>query len=152
MYARTHAEKHPDKPCIVMVDPDQSVTYAEFEARANRLAHLLESHGLRPGDHYAIFMENHISYHEICAAGERSGLYYTPISSQLTADEVGYILRDCTAKVLVTSVMLLPIARDAVAQAPGSRADCSALAQLGAPRQRGEQRHVAELEGRSHHE
>ena len=36
----------------------EAVTYAEYEARTNRLAHLLRAHGLERLDHYAIFMEN----------------------------------------------------------------------------------------------
>ena len=55
----------------------------------NRLAHLLRAHGLERLDHYSIFMENHERYVEVCAAGERSGLYYTCVNSYLTADEVG---------------------------------------------------------------
>ena len=30
-------------------------------------------------------------------------LYYTPISSRLTASEVEYIIRDCEAKLIITS-------------------------------------------------
>ncbi|HVM98225.1 MAG TPA: AMP-binding protein, partial [Candidatus Acidoferrales bacterium] len=36
-------------------------------------------------------------------AAQRSGLYYTPISSRLTAAEAEYIIRDCGAKMFVTS-------------------------------------------------
>ena len=49
------------------------VTYGEYEARTNRLAHLLRDHGLARLDHYSIFMENNPRYLEMCGAGERSG-------------------------------------------------------------------------------
>jgi fatty-acyl-CoA synthase len=35
---------------------------------------------------------------------DRAGVYYTTISTRLNADEVAYIVRDCSAKVLVISV------------------------------------------------
>ncbi len=46
---------------------------AEYEARTNRLAHLLRARGLGRLDHYAIFMENNGRYLEACGAGERAG-------------------------------------------------------------------------------
>ncbi len=42
-------------------------------------------------------------FFEIAWAAQRSGLYYTPISSRLTAPEVEYIVNDCGAKVFPTS-------------------------------------------------
>jgi len=66
----------------------ETVTDAEYEARTNRLAHLLRAHGLRRLDHYSIFMDNNSRYLEACGAGERSGVYYTCINSYLTPDEL----------------------------------------------------------------
>ena len=40
-----------------MASTGESVSYAEYEARTNRLAHLLRDRGLGRLDHYAIFME-----------------------------------------------------------------------------------------------
>ena len=48
-------------------------------------------------------MENNARYLECCAAGERSGLYYTCINSYLTADEVAYIVNNSESKVLIFS-------------------------------------------------
>ena len=86
-----------------MAESGETVTYRELEARSNRLAHLLRAVGLKRLDHYAIFMENHPRYVECCAAGERSGLYFTCINSFLTADELAYIVNNSLSKVLITS-------------------------------------------------
>ena len=59
-------------------------------------------------------MENNIRFLEICWAAQRSGLYYTCISSRLTAGEVEYIVRDCGAKVLIASHSLAKIAGELV--------------------------------------
>jgi long-chain acyl-CoA synthetase len=121
MYAGKHAIERADQPCIVMASSGEVVTYAEYDARTNRLAHLLRSHGLQPGDHYSILMENNVRYLECCGAGERSGLHYTPVNSHLTADEVAYILTNSESQLLITSAALRDVALTAMAQAPNVR-------------------------------
>ena len=96
----------------------ETVTYGEYEARTNRLAHLLRDQGLQRLDHYAIFMENHVRFLETCGAGERAGLFYTPINSHLTAEEVAYIVDNSEARVFITSKEKLPIAREVVGMCP----------------------------------
>lgn len=119
MYPGVHAQNHPDKPCFIMAGSGQVVTYREFEARANRLAHLFRHHGLRRLDHVSLFMENNERYLEVCGAGERTGVYYTCINSYLTAEELAFILNDSQSRILVTSVSRLPVVREALAQCPG---------------------------------
>jgi acyl-CoA synthetase (AMP-forming)/AMP-acid ligase II len=41
---------------------DRTVTYAELEADANRLAHYLSSRGVGPGDHVAVYAKNSIEH------------------------------------------------------------------------------------------
>jgi long-chain acyl-CoA synthetase len=104
MYARDHAAAHPDQLAIIMEPSGVTVTYAELEARANRLAHLFRRQRLRRGDHVAFLLENHPRYTELTSAAERCGLYYTCVNSYLTAEEVAYIVDDCDAKVFIASV------------------------------------------------
>ena len=103
MYPGEHAAARAHQAAVVMASSGEVVTYAQLEARSNRLAHLLRARGLRRLDHYAIFMENHVRFVEACAAGERAGLYYTTVNSYLTAEELAYILRNSEARVLITS-------------------------------------------------
>ena len=102
-----------------MAESGETVTYRELEARSNRLAHLLRAFGLKRLDHYAIFMENHPRYVECCAAGERSGLYYTAVNSFLNAVEVAYIVNNSLSKVLITSEAKRDVALDGAARLPG---------------------------------
>ena len=118
MYPGKYAELHPERPALVMASTGETVTYAEFETRCNQLAHLLRATGLQQGDHYAIFMENNVHFVEACGAGERAGLYYTPINSYLKADELAYIVNNCDAKVLITSAAKIEVAREALASCP----------------------------------
>jgi long-chain acyl-CoA synthetase len=43
MYARQHAVEHPDQAAIIMATSGETVTYGQYEARCNRVAHLLRS-------------------------------------------------------------------------------------------------------------
>ena len=116
MYPDKHAAKNPERAAFIMASSGQSVSYAEFEMRANRMAHLLCAEGLGQRDHFSIMMENNDRYLEACAAGERTGLYYTCINSYLTADELAYILDNSESQILITSMLKLGVAIDAVAQ------------------------------------
>ena len=116
MYPDKYAAKNPERAAFIMASSGQSVSYAEFEMRANRMAHLLRAEGLGQRDHFSIMMENNDRYLEACAAGERTGLYYTCINSYLTADELAYILDNSESQILITSMLKLGVAIDAVAQ------------------------------------
>lgn len=118
MFSRSTAQQHPDRPAIIMASTGQVITHAQHESRANQLAHALRRHGLTKGDHFALFMENNNVFLEICAAGERSGLYYTPINSYLTADELAYIIQNSQSKVLIVSEAKRDIAEAALEQCP----------------------------------
>src|SRR5438445_488280 len=82
---------------------EQALTFAELDRRATRGAHWLISLGLEPGDGIAVLLENRAELVELFFAARRAGLYFTPMSVHLAADEVAYILGDSGAKVLVTS-------------------------------------------------
>ncbi len=118
MYPGKQAAIHPDRPAFIMASSGESVTYRELDARSNRLAHLLRSLGLRRGGHYSMFMENTSRFIECCAAGSRSGLYYTCINSYLTAGELAYIINNSESTVLITSSAKLAVAREALDQCP----------------------------------
>jgi long-chain acyl-CoA synthetase len=118
MYARKHAAQRSRQPAFIMAQTSEAVTYAELEARSNRLAHLLRGRGLRWLDHYAIFMENNARYIESCAAGERAGLYYTCVNSYLTPEELAYIVNNSESRVLITSQAKRDIAVAALKDCP----------------------------------
>mgnify|MGYP001156738155 FL=1 len=97
------AQDAPDRLAIVMHGSGQTMTFAELDAEANRIANLFRSLGLEPGDHMAFCLENRIEFLALAWGAHYAGLYYTAISSRLTADEIAYIVDDCGARVFVTS-------------------------------------------------
>ena len=118
MYPGLHAAARANQPAFIMAQSGESVTYAELEARSNRLAHLLRSLGLKRLDHYAMFMENNPRFIECCAAGERSGLYYTAINSFLTPKEVAYMVNNSLSQALITSQAMRETALAAARDCP----------------------------------
>src|SRR3984893_5670856 len=118
MYTGKHAHLRPLQTAFIMAGTGETVTYAELEARCNRLAHLFRNRGLNRLDHYAIFMENNSRYLEACSAGERSGLYFTCVNSYLTASELAYIVSNSESRILITSTAKLDVAREALKECP----------------------------------
>jgi acyl-CoA synthetase (AMP-forming)/AMP-acid ligase II len=118
LYPGKYALDHPDRPAIIMATGGEVVTYADYERRANRVAHLLRDHGLKRGDHIAIFMENNPRMLEIEGGAERTGLLYTLINSYLSPAETAYIVDNCDARMFFSSVAKRDIAAEAARSCP----------------------------------
>ena len=95
-----------------MAGSGEVVTYGELETRSARLAHALRAAGLRPGDHVALLLDNRAATLELAWAAQRSGLYYTPVNTRLSAEEAAYVVDDCGATVLFAASAFASLARD----------------------------------------
>jgi acyl-CoA synthetase (AMP-forming)/AMP-acid ligase II len=102
-HPRLHAAADPDKPAVLMSDGSPGLTYGELEDRANRGAQLLRSLGIEHGETISFWLHNCPEVFEVYWAGQRAGVYITPIASGLTATEAEYILGNSGSKLLVTS-------------------------------------------------
>ena len=118
MFPGAHLEIHASKPAVIVPETGFSQSFAELDARANQLSRMLRSVGMYPGDSIAICLENHERYLEIVWGCHYAGLIYTCISSRLTANEVAYIVNDCSAGVFITSKQFADIAETIVADTP----------------------------------
>jgi long-chain acyl-CoA synthetase len=118
MFARQHALEHPDQAAIIMAASGETVTYGQYEARSNQVAHFLRAAGLRRGDHISVFMENNPRLLEIGAGAERTGLYFTLINRYLAPDEVAYIVTNSRSRLLFSSEEMRDIAEAAAAKSP----------------------------------
>ncbi|WP_288904012.1 AMP-binding protein [uncultured Sneathiella sp.] len=103
MHIREFAKKTPEKPAIIMAGSGKTITYKQLNDRSNQGARYFRDMGLKVGDHIAFLLENNPRFYEICWAAQRAGLYYTAISSRLTAEEAAYIINDCGARIFITS-------------------------------------------------
>src|SRR6201991_903505 len=114
-----HARTYPNKIAYQMAATGKAITYREVDEFSNQGAPLFRSLGLKAGDHIALLMENRLAFMEICWAAQRAGLYYTAISRYLTQDEIAYIVRDCGAKVFITTPKCYEQVKGLVGQTDG---------------------------------
>lgn len=87
---------------------DRQVDYASLETRAAKIASGFRSLGLDAGSTVALMLRNDISFFEATAGAHAIGANVVPINWHLKAGEVGYILRDCGARLLLCHADLLP--------------------------------------------
>lgn len=79
----------------------RSLTYAELDHRANRLAHLLQSHGVGPDVPVAIACARAPEL-AICVLGVlKAGGAYVPLDVQYPAERLAYMLENSRAPVLL---------------------------------------------------
>jgi len=110
----------PEKIAFQMCESGEQVTFAQLEERANQVAHLVSDLGILPGDHVAVLMNNCHELLELCFGLDRSGVYYTLISTRLTTDEMDYIIRDCGARLFVYSTTLESVDQDFFSKLPNT--------------------------------
>jgi fatty-acyl-CoA synthase len=94
------ADRYPDRPLVIT--DDRVVTYAEVRDQSERLARGLTASGVRPGDHVAVELANYPSFVALKFAIARAGATAVPINFQLRRAELGYILRQSRARLLIT--------------------------------------------------
>jgi long-chain acyl-CoA synthetase len=106
------------KPAIILHPSGTVLSFAELEARANRLAHYFRLAGLREGDTVAAILENNEHIHAVMWAARRSGLYYALINTHLTASEAAYIVDNSGAKAIVGSRAMRTVCEGLVEHLP----------------------------------
>ena len=96
------AQAQPDR--IAIVDPDGSqFTFGELGRRVNQISRAFRSHGLVAGDVVAAVLRNGHEYLELLLATGQVGLYLVPVNWHQSPAEIGYILRDSGAKLVVAA-------------------------------------------------
>ncbi|SNT45959.1 non-ribosomal peptide synthetase [Actinacidiphila glaucinigra] len=79
-----------------------ALSYAELNARANRLARLLVSRGVRPQDRVAVMMDRSADLVVALLATVKAGAAYMPIDPAYPADRIAFMLADARPALLVT--------------------------------------------------
>ncbi|MEV0218912.1 long-chain fatty acid--CoA ligase [Streptomyces sp. NPDC050704] len=83
---------------IAIVFGDDRITYAALDAAANRVANLLVSRGIRPGDKVALSCPNLPHFTSVYFGILKAGAAVVPLNVLLKAREVAYHLADSDAK------------------------------------------------------
>ena len=83
-------------------------THSEIRVRATRLASALSALGVGHGDRYALVMRNEIGFVEATLAGAAIGAVPVPANWHGNSDDLGHVLTDSAAKVVLVHTDLLP--------------------------------------------
>jgi len=83
------------------VDGDERVSYAELDARVNRVARVLSGAGVAAGERVAPALRNRAEFFEVAWAAARLGAEVVPVAWRAKDDEVAYVVRDAGARLLV---------------------------------------------------
>jgi len=97
------AKRQPKRAACIFPDTDETLSFAELDSRANRVAQWLIGRGLRPNDRIALLLENRPEALELAWAARRAGLYYVLLNTHLKPHELEYVLRDSGAVLLLAS-------------------------------------------------
>ncbi|WP_238962040.1 non-ribosomal peptide synthetase [Pseudomonas sp. AF32] len=92
---------HPE--AIAVRFEDRTLTYAELNQQANRLAHALIEMGVRPDARVAICLERSLEMVVGLLGILKAGGAYVPLAPGYPADRLEHMLRDCTPSALITT-------------------------------------------------
>ncbi len=84
----------------------ETLTYAQLDTRANRLAHLLRSHGVEPEAPVGIALPRSLDLIVALLAVVKSGGAYLPLDLANPPARSAYILDDCGASIVLTTAAL----------------------------------------------
>jgi fatty-acyl-CoA synthase len=82
-------------------DSRRSLTFAQWDERARRLANALLGVGLTKGDRVALLAYNCVEWMELYVGLARAGLVAVPINCRLAGPEIAYIAQHCEARAFV---------------------------------------------------
>jgi long-chain acyl-CoA synthetase len=97
-----------------LISGERRLSRGELAARVARAAAGFDALGVGEGASVALLLRNDFAFFEASLAAMRLGAYAVPINWHFKADEVGYIIRDCDARVLVVQADLLPAIAGAI--------------------------------------
>jgi acyl-CoA synthetase (AMP-forming)/AMP-acid ligase II len=114
-----HAAKAPDSPALFFAE-GRVLSYGDLYRRSQQVAGALHSAGLRRGDAVALMLPNRPEFLEVSWGCQLSGLYYTPVNTHLTFEEVAYIVEDSEARAVFIDESMAQLASRLLDHIPGA--------------------------------
>ena len=104
------AQRTPD--AVALTYRNESLFYCALQGEVSRFASGLLGLGLQRGERVAIYLEKRFETVIASFGAPRSGGVFVPLNPLLKPEQVGYIMRDCNVRVLVTSPERLALLAD----------------------------------------
>ncbi|MFF7638568.1 non-ribosomal peptide synthase/polyketide synthase, partial [Kitasatospora sp. NPDC008050] len=100
----TQARRSPD--AVAVVCGEESLTYGELNARANRLAHQLIGRGVGPERLVAVVLPRSVDLVAALLAVLKTGAAYVPVDPEYPAERRAYILADAAPALVLDEAVL----------------------------------------------
>ena len=104
--ASVNASRYPDRTAIAY--GDRSVSFAELEQRANRVANGLVAEGLQAQSRVAVLDRNAETFFDILFGTVRANAVLVTVNFRLATPEIEYILADSATELLFVGADFLP--------------------------------------------
>ncbi|MBM7092848.1 AMP-binding protein, partial [Streptomyces sp. S12] len=98
------AARTPDAPALV--EGDRTLSYAELNRRANRIAHRLIAAGVRPDERVAVCMRRSAAMVVGLLGILKAGAGYVPIDPGYPQARRAYLLEDCAPSAILSEAAL----------------------------------------------
>ena len=113
------AERTPE--ALALTDGGISLSYAALATEVARFAAGLMGIGSARGERVGIYLEKRRETVVASVGAPAAGMVFVPVNPLLKAEQVGFILRDCNVRVLVTSPERLALLSDTLRDCPDLR-------------------------------
>jgi amino acid adenylation domain-containing protein len=94
---------------VALVLGDARLSYAELDARSNRIAHRLRRMGAGPGVRVALCVERAPELVAAILGVLKTGAAYVPLDPSYPAERLAFMLEDCAVPVLITQSSLASV-------------------------------------------
>ena len=91
----------PDR--VAIIQGDRELTFAELDARCNRMANALRELGVGPGDRVALMFSNDFRFLESLFGPMRLGAVAVPLNTRMGDDALQYVVDDAEAVVMIAN-------------------------------------------------
>jgi long-chain acyl-CoA synthetase len=99
------AERRPHH-LAVLTPSGQRVSYGDLLRRVNQFSNALRVLGVGPRERIAALLSNDRTYFEVALGAAQVGVHLVPVNTHLSPSEIGYIVRDCGARLVFTDAAL----------------------------------------------
>ena len=98
------ARRTPDHDAVK--DAESSLTYAELEDLAGRVAAAMGARGVAPGDRVVLLLQNSVDYVIAALASLWLGAIFVPLDASDPVNRLSALIRDCQPSLVVTNGVL----------------------------------------------
>ncbi|HEX8129274.1 MAG TPA: amino acid adenylation domain-containing protein, partial [Pyrinomonadaceae bacterium] len=91
---------------VALISDEQQLTYAELNARANRLAQHLRAAGVRPEALVGVFLDRSVELVTALLGTLKAGAVYVPLDPAYPSERLAYMLEDLAPRTIITSQRL----------------------------------------------